>query len=124
MPTFGFWELTLVMFIALLVVGPQRLPPLAAQAGRWIGRIRRLAANFKADLSREIDAEGLKNTIAAPREQMEKLGTDLKQAGSEVEREVRNLDPLVKTMDEQIKSGRFEAGDDAGADDRSRNENA
>ena len=107
MPSFGFWELTLVMFVALLVVGPQRLPHVASQAGVWVGRIRRLAADFKQDLSRELDAQDLQKTIAAPKEELEKLGSGLKQAGSELQRDIRHLDPLVKKMDEQIASGRF-----------------
>ncbi len=108
MPTFGFWELALVMFVALLVVGPERLPRLAAQVGRWAGRAKRLAMNFKADLAQELDTEDLHNTIAAPHREIEKLGSSLKQTGAQVEREARNLDPLVKAMDEQIESGRFE----------------
>ena len=109
MPTFGFWELVLVMFVALLVVGPERLPRLAAQAGYWAGRIRRLAMNFKADLARELDTEDLQNTIAAP--------------SREIEREIRNLDPLVKAMDDQLESERFER-DHAGDDPDKRDENA
>ena len=107
MPSFGFWELTLVMFIALLVVGPQRLPGLASQAGAWVGRIRRMAAGFREDLSRELDAQELQKTIAAPKEELEKLGSNLKQTGSELQRNIRHLDPLVKTMDEEIAAGRF-----------------
>ena len=103
------------MFVALVVVGPSRLPRMAAYAGHWVGRVKTLAANFKTDLTREMDTEDLHKTIAAPREEMEKLGSDLRQTGAEVEREVRNLDPLVKAMDEQIERGRF-APDD-GADD-------
>ncbi len=122
MPTFGFWELALVMLVALLVVGPERLPELAAQAGRWIGRVKRLASSFKSDLSQELDAEDLKKTIAAPRDEIKKLESSLKQTGTEVEREVRNLDPLVKAMDRQIKSGRF-AADDSDDDNRDRDDN-
>ncbi len=121
MPTFGFWELTLIMFVALLVVGPERLPQLAAQAGRWVGQIKRLAANFKHDLSQELDTEDLQKTIAAPREEMEKLQSDLKQTGSDIEHETRSLDPLVKAMDEQIERGRFEA--DTPSDDDNRGQN-
>ena len=124
MPTFGFWELTLVMFVALLIVGPERLPRLASQIGYWIGRIKRLAMNFKDDLTQELDTDDLQKTIAAPRREIEKFGADLKQAGSKVESEVRNLDPLVKAMDDQIASGRFEAEDSDTEDDRPKpNEN-
>ena len=107
MPSFGFWELTLVMFIALLVVGPQRLPGLASQAGIWIARIKRMAASFKQDLSRELEVQELQKTIAAPKEELEELGSDLKQTGAELQRDIRHLDPLVKAMDEEVASGRF-----------------
>ena len=124
MPTFGFWELTLVMFVALLIIGPQRLPRLAAQAGFWVGRIKRLATSFKNDLTQELNVEDLKNTIAAPQEKIKKLGSDLQQTSSEVEREIRNLDPLIKTMDKQIESGRFEPEDTSNNDRLNRDDNS
>ena len=117
MPTFGFWELTLVMFIALLVVGPARLPRVASYAGHWIGKIKRLATNFKYDLTQEIHAEELQKSIAAPREEMEKLGATLQKTGGEVKQEMRHLDPLVKALDEQIDAGRFEAEHDTSKKD-------
>ena len=123
MPSFGFWELTLIMFVALLVVGPSRLPQVAAHAGHWIGRIKTLATNFKTDLSREMDTEDLQKTIAAPREEIEKLGSSLQQTSTKVEREVRNLDPLIKVVDEQIEAGRFEADDANNEDADKRDEN-
>ena len=39
----GFWELMLVFVIALVVLGPERLPGAARQAGLWVRRIRGLA---------------------------------------------------------------------------------
>ncbi len=123
MPSFGFWELTLVMFVALLVVGPQRLPGLASQAGAWIARIKRMAAGFKQDLSRELDAQGLQKTIAAPKQELEKLDSDLKQTGSELQRNIRHLDPLVKAMDEEISTGRF-SSDPPGGGKQVRDEDA
>ncbi len=59
----GFWELILVGVVALIVVGPERLPELARTAGRWLGAARRMAATFKADLEREVRAEELKKIL-------------------------------------------------------------
>ncbi len=60
----GFWELGLVMVIALLVVGPERLPKLARTAGLWLGKARSVLRGVKAEIDREIAAEELKQQLA------------------------------------------------------------
>lgn len=59
----GFSELLLVMVVALVVVGPERLPRLARTAGVYLGRARRAIASVKADVQRELAAEELKRTL-------------------------------------------------------------
>lgn len=63
----GFWEITLIAIIALIVVGPDRLPEFARTAGLWIGRARRLFSDVKRDIDRELQTEELKGIIE-PRE--------------------------------------------------------
>ncbi len=50
----GFWEMSLIAVIALVVLGPERLPGVARTAGHWIGRARRMISDVKADIDREI----------------------------------------------------------------------
>ena len=59
----GFWELALIGVVALLVVGPERLPALARTAGVWVGRARRFIGSVKDDIEREIRAEELKQVL-------------------------------------------------------------
>ena len=59
----GFWELALIALVALIVIGPERLPKVARTAGLWLGRGRRFIANVKADIDREIKAEELKEIL-------------------------------------------------------------
>jgi len=59
----GFWELSLIALVALLVIGPERLPKVARIAGLWIGRGRRMIGSVKADIEREIKAEELKEVL-------------------------------------------------------------
>ena len=49
----GFSELLLIFAIALIVLGPQRLPKLAQQVGRWVGRARAMARQFRDQLEDE-----------------------------------------------------------------------
>ncbi|MGB7982716.1 MAG: twin-arginine translocase TatA/TatE family subunit [Candidatus Nanopelagicales bacterium] len=58
MPDFGFGEIVTIVVIALLVFGPDRLPKMAADAGRMLRQVRQMAANARADL---VDAAGLEN---------------------------------------------------------------
>ena len=50
----GFTEIILILGIALVVLGPEKLPKVAADIGRWIGRARAMARQFKAQLDEEV----------------------------------------------------------------------
>ena len=67
----GFWELAIIMVVALLVIGPERLPGLARQAGLYFGKARRFVRSVKADVSRELAAEELKRVM---QEQKDSIG--------------------------------------------------
>ncbi len=59
----GFWELMLIGVVALLVVGPERLPQLARTAGLWIGKGQRFLSSVKADIDREMRTTELKRIL-------------------------------------------------------------
>lgn len=59
----GFSELLLVGIIALVVLGPERLPQAARTAGLWVGRLRATVQRFTADVDRELKAEELRQTL-------------------------------------------------------------
>jgi sec-independent protein translocase protein TatB len=59
----GFWELVLIGIVALLVVGPERLPRVARSAGLWIGRARRTLSSVKAEIDRELKAQELREIL-------------------------------------------------------------
>jgi Tat protein translocase TatB subunit len=61
----GF-ELLLIMVIALVVLGPAKLPKLAADIGRWTGRARAMARQLRSQLDQEIQAEEFLRTQSAP----------------------------------------------------------
>jgi sec-independent protein translocase protein TatB len=53
----GFSELLLIMALALIVLGPEKLPKVAAQIGRWMGRARAMARQFREQLEVEASLE-------------------------------------------------------------------
>lgn len=59
----GFTELLLVAVIALVVLGPERLPQAIRTTAYWVGKIRRSFHSVKEELEREIDADGIKQQL-------------------------------------------------------------
>ncbi len=53
----GFTEIVLIFGLALIVLGPQKLPKLASQIGRWVGRARAMARQLREQLDQEVSIE-------------------------------------------------------------------
>jgi sec-independent protein translocase protein TatB len=53
----GFWELGLIMLLALLIVGPERLPGLVSTVGNWAGRAKFMARSLRMQVERELARE-------------------------------------------------------------------
>lgn len=53
----GFSEIILILGLALLVLGPEKLPGLAAKVGRWTGRARAMARQLRTQLEQEVTME-------------------------------------------------------------------
>lgn len=59
----GFWELLLIAVVALVVVGPERLPKLIRVTGMWVGRANASIQSIRNDISRELRAEEVKQAL-------------------------------------------------------------
>lgn len=59
----GFSELILIGVVALLVLGPERLPAAARVAGLWVGRIKRGFNSIKEDVERELGADDIRREL-------------------------------------------------------------
>ena len=73
----GAWEIVIVLFIALLVVGPQRLPEVAVQLAKAVRWLRRFAGQVTGQLRQEFDElvheyEQLKQEVAELRQQVDR----------------------------------------------------
>lgn len=69
----GFWELMIIGLVALLVVGPERLPKLAYTAGKWLGKGRSMLNTVKTEINKEIKAEELKRVLEEQKKSLNPL---------------------------------------------------
>ncbi len=67
----GFWELVILFALALVVLGPKRLPELVATLGRWLGRARFMARSLKTQIDTELAIERA-NEAAAKKDKEKK----------------------------------------------------
>lgn len=85
----GFLEMVVVAIVALLVLGPDKLPGAVRMAGLYLGRIKRSLAEVRTQVEREIGADELRQTL-----HNEKIMDELKKkpATSNVKRQVQPMD--------------------------------
>jgi sec-independent protein translocase protein TatB len=91
----GFWELVVIGVVALIVVGPEQLPGLARKAGLWLGKARRMVAEVKADVDRELHLEELKQSLRQQTglKEVQDLADRVKTARREFEDDLKDLGP-------------------------------
>ncbi|MEJ2114897.1 MAG: Sec-independent protein translocase protein TatB [Gammaproteobacteria bacterium] len=99
---FGFWELAVIMVIALLVVGPERLPALAGKVGRFLGKARKMAASGRSDIVSEIKAAELKEILDKQQGEIGELKEMLKGAKNEIEEELDFKDDDQEEGDHEL----------------------
>ena len=100
----GFSELLLAALVALLVLGPERLPGAARTAGRMLRKLRSSWSNVRDEVQRELQAEDLKrqmnDAVMKGRHAAEDLGAEARRHVDDIVRGVRpDSAPADKTED-------------------------
>jgi sec-independent protein translocase protein TatB len=74
----GFSELVVIGLVALIVIGPERLPRVARTIGHLAGRLQRYVSDVKADINREVELEELRKMKDSMQEAASGIETSLK----------------------------------------------
>ena len=108
----GFSELILLMFIGLVVLGPQRLPVAIRTVMGWVKTIRGLAANVQNELKQELKLQELQDSIKkAEQLNLKQLSPDLSKTVEELKEQAQKMRAELEekaavastTVEEQIK---------------------
>ena len=108
----GFLEIVIIASIALVVLGPERLPRAARTAGLWVGRARRMVADVKSDIDREIRESELAD--------MRKLGEEVNSIKDDVSKATESIKDddtmadVVGSINESAKTLREDATEKTG----------
>lgn len=84
----GFTELLLIAVVALVVLGPERLPRAARFAGLWVRRARAQWYSVRSELERELAAEELKRSLQEARQAASELHRTMQETEAEVQTRV------------------------------------
>ena len=94
----GFSEVVIIAIIALVILGPERLPKVARTIGFWVGKARRMVADVKSDIDREMRESELAD--------LRKLGDEISDVKNEFQSAAGKVadDSGVESVGESIKN--------------------
>jgi len=87
----GFSELMVIAVIALVVIGPERLPKVARTLGHLTGRLRRYVEDVKSDINREIELDELRKMRDSMQQAAASFESSVKSGLASAENEVNQL---------------------------------
>jgi sec-independent protein translocase protein TatB len=93
----GFSELMVIGVVALVVVGPERLPGVARQAGRWLGKLRSYVADVKSDINRQMELEELRNLQKEVSMAAREMESSLRSTVSETQAELNSISDALSS---------------------------
>jgi sec-independent protein translocase protein TatC len=98
----AFSELMLIGVVALVVIGPERLPKVARTAGQWLGRLNRYVSQVKQDIDRDIKLEELRKMQQDMKDSAQKYeimaGDSKRELETAVEQETGQISRVMQAM--------------------------
>ena len=80
----GFWEILLILVMALVIIGPERLPGAARKAGFFVGKARRYIEGVRSEVESELDINEFKRMLHNQEVQINELQQQLKTGVDEI----------------------------------------
>jgi len=100
----GFPELLWIGVVALIVIGPERMPKVARTVGAWVGRLNRYTAQVKADIDREMRLDELRNMQKTMEDSVQKYEIMAEETTQQVKQEAGELNKAVQEVADQAAS--------------------
>jgi sec-independent protein translocase protein TatB len=105
----GFSEIVVIGVVALIVIGPERLPKVARTLGHMFGRLQRYVNEVKADINREMELDELRKLQAQVQSAARDIEQSVTQAARDVETGVRSVETQLNEAGSETPSARQSA---------------
>jgi len=99
----GFSELLVIGVVALIVLGPERLPRVARTAGHLLGRLQRYVAQVKADINQEIELAELRKLQSSVEEAARSIEHTVKSEMDEAQSQLREAESELHKAEDEIR---------------------
>lgn len=97
----AFSEVMIIAVVALIVIGPERLPRVARTLGHLFGRMQRYVNDVKADIQREVELDELRKLKQTVEDSARSIENSVSQELNAARDEVRGLESLVQAQEAQ-----------------------
>jgi len=97
----GFWEILLILILALVVIGPERLPGAARTLGLWVGKGRRYIEGVKSEVEQEFDISEFKRVIHNQEIQLNELQQKVNQSAKMTADDLLESTQQTHTIEEE-----------------------
>ncbi|HEB83260.1 MAG TPA: twin-arginine translocase subunit TatB [Gammaproteobacteria bacterium] len=95
----GFWEILLILILALVVIGPERLPGAARKAGYFFGKARRYIEGVRNEVEQELDVSEFKRMLHNQEVQINELQQQLKAGAEKIAADIPATSDITDTAD-------------------------
>ena len=109
----GFAEVMIIGVVALIVIGPERLPDVARKVGRWVAKIQRFVKGVRSDVSRELESGELKALIGDQKDQINELRSMVKDAQKDIEKSTSSAMKDAESSFSEIDAGIKDTGSES-----------
>ncbi len=106
----GFLELMLIGIVALVVIGPERLPDVARTVGTWINKAQRFVRGVKSDLASELKSGELRDLLGDQRKQISELRQMVQSTKRELQQTTSDAVNSAKSAFDDLEESAADAG--------------
>jgi len=99
----GFAEMMVIGIVALIVIGPERLPSAARSAGKWFAKIKNFVNSVKNDVEREFKTDELQKILAQQQDELQSLKEAMNSANNDMTKSTASLEEEINKLNSDVK---------------------